>query len=100
MDEFENVPRAVNCWVIPTAMLELAGVTVSDTSVGTGVLLDPPPELPQLVSSMMIRKKRSILFDFVNLNSLRDQCRHISAALQVPHVPPCLHDYAVCFHLL
>ena len=31
----EKVPVAVNCWEVPMAMLELAGVTAMDTSVTT-----------------------------------------------------------------
>jgi hypothetical protein len=31
----ENVPVAVNCWVAPTAMLGVAGVTAMDTRVGS-----------------------------------------------------------------
>ena len=33
---FEKVPVAMNCRVVPGAMLELAGVTDNDTSVGEG----------------------------------------------------------------
>ena len=33
----EKVPVAVNCWVAPTAMLGLAGVTVIDWRIGAGV---------------------------------------------------------------
>ena len=95
MDEF---PRAVNCQVIPRGMLWFDGAI--DASVSEGGVLDPPPELPQLVSSIMISNRRGTLFNFIDRNYLRDQCRYISAALQVTHVPPCLHDHADSFHLL
>jgi len=99
MDEFENVPRTVNCSVIPTDMLGFVGATARDTSVGVGldvVVL----ELTQLVSSNKITKRSGTLFDFIDRNSLRDQSRYISAALQVSHMSPCFHDHAVCFQVL
>jgi hypothetical protein len=35
----ENVPVTINCWVAPTAILGLTGVTASDVSFGPGIVL-------------------------------------------------------------
>jgi hypothetical protein len=42
----EKVPVAVNCWVVPRAMLGLVGVTAMDTSVFSLPVLPPPPPQP------------------------------------------------------
>lgn len=89
---------AVNCCVVPLAMLGLVGVTVIDTSVGSDTL-DLPSELPQPVNSIMIIKRKGTL-DFIGHNSLRDYCRRIGTALKVSHMPPFLHDDVVGFNLL
>src|SRR5471030_1423332 len=48
-----KVPVATNCWVVPMAIVKLAGVTAIDTSVGVVVVpldaLPPPP--PQAAST-------------------------------------------------
>jgi len=75
----EKVPVAINFCVVPRAILSLAGVTEMDTSIGAGAL-DPPPELPHPASSVTISKRRVILFDVTDRNSLRDKCRRISTA--------------------
>src|SRR5471032_950076 len=53
-----KVPVATNCWLVPMAMVELAGVMAIDTSVGVVVpplepllLLPPPPPPPQAAST-------------------------------------------------
>jgi hypothetical protein len=38
-----NVPVAVNCFAVPTAMLELAGVTAMDTNVAAVTVSDALP---------------------------------------------------------
>ena len=40
----EYVPVAVNCWVVPLTMLELAGVTAMDTSVAEVTISVAVPE--------------------------------------------------------
>jgi hypothetical protein len=42
----EKVPVAVNCWVVPRAMLGLVGVTAMETSVFSLPVLPPPPPQP------------------------------------------------------
>jgi len=100
----EKVPVAVNCCVVPGAILGLAGITEMDTSVAPVVAGVPasktPPEFPQPASSTMICKRSGILFDVTDHNSLRDQCRSISMALKVSHMSPFLHDNVVSFNLL
>ena len=69
----ENIPVAVNCSVVPGAILGFIGVTAIDRSVKEGVP-DPPllePLLPQLVTSKRISTRKSSLFDFIDAHSLR-----------------------------
>ena len=97
----ENVPVAVNCSVVPGAMLGFAGVTAIERSVAEEVP-DPPllePPLLQFVTSKRIRTRKSSLFNFFDAHSLWYQGRHIGAALQVPHMSPFLYNDTVCFHL-
>jgi len=44
--EFDNVPVAENCCVVPAAMVEFAGVTAMDTTVADVRVVDPvmPPK--------------------------------------------------------
>src|SRR5471032_1718155 len=50
-----KVPVATNCWVVPMAIVKLAGVTAIDTSVGVVVVVPldalPPPPPPQAAST-------------------------------------------------
>jgi len=48
---FDSVPLALNCWLVPMAMLGEAGVTVMDDSAATVrvVELDTPPEVAVMV---------------------------------------------------
>lgn len=48
---FESVPVAMNCWVVPAAMLGLAGVTAIDTSVVEFQLPPPQPASIKLMDS-------------------------------------------------
>jgi hypothetical protein len=70
----EYVPVAVNCLVMPTAMLGLTGVTAIETSVGVDD--PPPPPLPPLpphpATSTQIRIRNAILLDFIDAHSWRD----------------------------
>lgn len=52
---FESVPVAMNCWLVPAAMLELAGVTAIDTSV-----IELPPPSPQPASIKLMNSTRYI----------------------------------------
>jgi hypothetical protein len=40
----ENVPMAVNCWTVPSAMLALEGVTVRDSRVALVTVIVVEPE--------------------------------------------------------
>ena len=98
----EYVPVAVNCSVVPGAMLGLAGVTAIEESVTVGALVVPPPSPPppplQLIINKGIKTKKSSLLNFIDAHSLRYQGWHVSAALQVPHMSPFLHNDTVCFY--
>ena len=65
----ENVPVAVNCSVVPSAMLDPAGVMAIDRSVADGVP-DPLP-LVQPATRSRTSKKSWILLDFINNHSWR-----------------------------
>ncbi len=65
---FEKVPVAVNCSVVPRAILAFTGVIAIDTSVGAGAL-DPPP---QPAARTRISKRIGILLDFIDGHSRRD----------------------------
>lgn len=41
MAVFEKVPIALNCWVVPTAMVLLAGVTAIDVTSATVSVVKP-----------------------------------------------------------
>ena len=45
-----NVPVAVNCWVVPRAMDELAGITAMDCSAAAKTLKDAVPEIEPLAA--------------------------------------------------
>lgn len=49
-----NVPVAVNCLVVPTAMLAFAGVTASDTNVAPVTVRDAVPFTPPLVAVIVV----------------------------------------------
>jgi hypothetical protein len=79
---FENVPMAMNCAVVPGAMLESAGVIDTETSVAEGVETDPvdPPQPCRktaksaiIVARMMLIHDRNFLFmmnsNWYNINS-------------------------------
>jgi small neutral amino acid transporter SnatA (MarC family) len=50
----ENVPMAVNCWVVPLAMPGLVGVTVMDTSVALVTVRSVEPEMPPNLPLMVV----------------------------------------------
>jgi hypothetical protein len=83
---FEKVPMALNCWFVPEAMFEFAGVTEMETSVGGVKPLLPPPPQPAIAVSSSKRMKR--LFDLIDIYPRWDQTRHICPSLQIPHVSP------------
>ncbi len=93
---FEYVPVAVNCSVVPGAMLGLAGVTAIERSVAVA-FPDPPPLHPAAIKR--IRTRKSSLFNFIDANPLRYQIRSVGAPLQVAHMSPFFHNDAVCFYL-
>ena len=43
VEESVNVPVAVNCFVVPTAMLEFAGVTAIETRVAAEIVSEAVP---------------------------------------------------------
>ena len=53
MDESLNVPVAVNCLVVPTAMLGFAGVTVTPTNTAPVTVNDAIPETEPEVAVMV-----------------------------------------------
>lgn len=63
----EKVPVAVNCSVVPRAILGFIGVIEIDTSIGEGAP-DPPPPL-QPATRTRIRKRIGILLDFIDSHS-------------------------------
>lgn len=61
VEPFEKVPVALNCWVVPTAMLGLAGVTAMDTNIGGVTGPAPPSSLtPQLTKERAKTAKNKI----------------------------------------
>jgi hypothetical protein len=50
----EYVPVALNCWVVPEAMLGLAGVTVMDTSVAAVTVSVVDPDAPPNIAVMVV----------------------------------------------
>lgn len=47
-----NVPVAANCWVLPTVMVGLIGVIVTDTSVALPITNDALPVTPESEAEM------------------------------------------------
>jgi hypothetical protein len=92
----EKVPLAVNCSVVPRAMLGFIGVIVIDTSVGEGAL-DPPPLQPAVRTR--ISKRIGILLDFIGGYSRRDQGWYVGATAQVSHMPPFFHYDSIRLYL-
>jgi hypothetical protein len=97
----ENVPVAMNCWVLPSAMPGFIGVTAIERSTAGDVpdapVLEPPP--PHAVTSKKMMIEKSHLLDRIDTHSLRYQVWHIGAALQIAHMSPFLYNDAVCFYL-
>jgi hypothetical protein len=50
----EYVPVAVNCWVVPSAMLGLVGVTAMDTSVAEVTVSVVEPDIPPDVAVIVV----------------------------------------------
>jgi hypothetical protein len=59
----ENVPTAVNCWLVPAAMVGLVGVTARDTSVAdvTFNVVDPAMD-PTIAMIVVLPTPRAITF--------------------------------------
>ena len=54
VEESEYVPVAVNCWVLPTGPLAVAGVTaIEDNETVVGTVRVAPPDLPPKVAMMV-----------------------------------------------
>jgi hypothetical protein len=49
-----NVPAAVNCWVVPSAIEGFAGVTTSETSAAAVTVRDVLPVMPELEVAVMV----------------------------------------------
>ena len=92
----EKVPVAVNCSSVPWAIVALAGVMASDTSVAeveleaAAPLLTPLPPHPEV--AMRSSNNMMSLFNRICIHPRRNQGRHIGPSPQVPHVPPFLDN--------
>jgi len=95
------VPITFSCMIDPAGREGSAGVTVMLTGDGDDTTAaGPPPPEPQAVKARMIARRTAPLFDLIDTRPLRHQIRRVGAALEMPHVPPFLHNDPGAAYLL